>query len=289
MKLSKLYERIVAYGIDKDPRPDKAAITHFQDSALLYGNAKAEIKKILVGIDIDVSEILLADRIRSREGIDLVMSHHPSGIAIAGLHEVMQLQQDLLHKAGMAKTVAAQFVRERRREVQRKILPSNLMRAVDAARLLDIAFMCVHTPADNHAAVYIERLLARNKPRRLKDVLDLLVQIPEYQQAHKACVGPKIILGNPQRGVGKVFVEMTGGTEGPRDIYDFLYAQGVRTLVSMHLSEEHFKKVKDAHLAVVIAGHISSDTLGMNLLLDRLSREDDFSFIECSGFRRVKR
>ena len=84
---------------------------------------------------------------------------------------------------------------------------------------------------------------------------------------------------------------MTGGTEGSKDVFDKLYRAGVRTLVSMHLSEEHFKKVKDANLNVVIAGHISSDNLGMNLLLDKVEEyaKQDFEVIACSGFTRIKR
>jgi putative NIF3 family GTP cyclohydrolase 1 type 2 len=57
----------------------------------------------------------------------------------------------------------------------------------------------------------------------------------------------------------------------------------------MHLSEEHFKKVKSANLNVVIAGHISSDTLGLNLLLDRVEKEEKFEITDCSGFRRIRR
>jgi len=57
----------------------------------------------------------------------------------------------------------------------------------------------------------------------------------------------------------------------------------------MHLSEEHLKKVKDANLNVVIAGHISSDNLGLNLLLDRIEKEEKLDCINCSGFRRIRR
>ena len=86
-------------------------------------------------------------------------------------------------------------------------------------------------------------------------------------------------------------MEMTGGTEGNKDVYDKLYKTGVRTLVSMHLSEDHFKKVKDANLSVVIAGHISSDTLGLNLLLDRIEKQakQTFQTLDCSGFNRIRR
>jgi hypothetical protein len=84
---------------------------------------------------------------------------------------------------------------------------------------------------------------------------------------------------------------MTGGTEGPKDVFAELHKAGVRTLVSMHLSDEHLKKVIDANLNVVIAGHISSDTLGLNLLLDAVQKKagERLEVLSCSGFTRVKR
>jgi NAD(P)H-dependent flavin oxidoreductase YrpB (nitropropane dioxygenase family) len=101
--------------------------------------------------------------------------------------------------------------------------------------------------------------------------------------------GPRIILGSPKRPVGKISVEMTGGTEGPRDIFETMHKKGIRTLVCMHLSEEHFKKVKDVNLNVVIAGHISSDNLGLNLLLDRIVSRHSLQILVCGGFRRFTR
>jgi putative NIF3 family GTP cyclohydrolase 1 type 2 len=153
--------------------------------------------------------------------------------------------------------------------------------------------MNMHTPADNHVYRYLESLFKR-KAKSLclvEDAVKLLNTIPEYQIAAKFNTGPRIILGNPKRPVGKVLFEMTGGTEGSKDVFDKLYKAGVRTLVSMHLSEEHFKKVKDANLNVVIAGHISSDTLGLNLLLDNIEKyaKEDFEVVACSGFTRIKR
>ncbi len=291
MKLSSLYARALKFGADCDPRKNKAKIKSYADTAILYGDPDTQINKILVGIDIEVAELLLADGIRKREGLDLVISHHPEGSAYAALDQVMQLQVDLLIQVGVSRLVAEKLLEERRREVARKILPQNHTRPVDAARLLDLPFMCIHTPADNHVFSFINRLLLKEKPKKVQDVLDILMKIPEYRQADKNLAGPRIILGNPKREVGKILIEMTGGTEGSRDVFDKLYQAGVRTLVSMHLSEEHFKKVKDANLAVVIAGHISSDTLGLNLLLDRVeqSSKETLQVINCSGFKRIRR
>ncbi len=290
MKLSRFYEQVVEFGMEYDPRK-KSAINSFEDTAILFGDPQIEVKKILLGIDIEVGELLLADRIRSQQGLDLVIAHHPEGRALAAFYEVMRLQIDLLVKAGIDKKLAEGLVKARKQEVERRVISGNHMRSVDAARLLNLPFMCMHTPADNHVFRFIMELIAKEKPKKVKDIIDILMEIPEYKDAAGNLSGPRIILGSPDRPVGKVFPEMTGGTEGPKEVFDKLYKAGIRTLVSMHLSEEHFKKVKDANLNVVIAGHISSDTLGINLLLDRIEKEagEDFQIINCSGFRRFKR
>ena len=82
---------------------------------------------------------------------------------------------------------------------------------------------------------------------------------------------------------------MTGGTEGPKELFGRLSQAGVKTLVCMHLSEEHFSRAKPEHINVVIAGHIASDNLGMNLLLDKIETHEKLDLLCCSGFKRIKR
>ena len=291
MKLRDLYEGVVKFGAANDPRKDKAGIKGYPDTRILYGDPGLEVNKILIGIDIEVAELLLAEQIRRREGLDLVIAHHPEGKAYAGLHEVMKLQVDLLKQAGVSSGTAAKLLEERISEVERRVLPQNHTRPVDAARLLDMPFMCMHTPADNHVYRFLGDLFKREEPRLVGDVISLLKDIPEYRIAEKFNTGPRLLVGHPKRPAGKIMLEMTGGTEGPKEVFDKLYRAGVRTLVSMHLSEEHFKKVKEANLNAIIAGHISSDTLGLNLLLDNLERSAGrpFQIIDCSGFTRIKR
>jgi len=57
----------------------------------------------------------------------------------------------------------------------------------------------------------------------------------------------------------------------------------------MHLSDEHRKKAEKHHLNVVIAGHISSDNLGINLMLDEVQKKNKLKVLTCSGFRRFTR
>ena len=82
---------------------------------------------------------------------------------------------------------------------------------------------------------------------------------------------------------------MTGGTEGPKELFARLSQAGVGTLVCMHLSEEHFAKVKPEHINVVIAGHMASDNLGLNLLFDKIESVEKLDIECCSGFERIRR
>jgi putative NIF3 family GTP cyclohydrolase 1 type 2 len=289
MRLSRFYELAIKCGIRRDPRRKKPG--SFPDSLILNGPLDAQVKKILVGIDVEAPELLLADRIRQSEGLDLVLGHHPEGRGYSLLSEVMSLQVDLLKGAGVDARVASKLLEQRQEEVSRRILSQNHTRAVDAAKLLKIPFICLHTAADNHVYAFLKKTLEAARPVTVQDVIGLLKEIPEYKLAQRHCAGPRLIAGGPNRRAGKILYEMTGGTEGPKEVFDKLYKAGVRTLVSMHLSEEHLKKALESNLNVVIAGHISSDTLGLNLLLDAVEKEarERFEVIGCSGFTRVRR
>jgi hypothetical protein len=317
MKLRDIYKKAIEIAIENDPRGrdivlkdlehrkkdledikpdekeffDKESLQNpYSDSRILYGTDDEEIKGVLVGIDIEVGEVLLADSLRSRgRRIDLLLSHHPEGRAFANLYTVMQMQSDILNRFGVPINVAESLMEGRIKEVERKLMPLNHTRAVDAARLLDIPFMCLHTPADNMVASYLQKLFDETKPYFLSDVLDMLKNVPEYKTAGINSVGPKISLGSKNRKAGKIFVDMTGGTEGAKEIFESLKNSAVSTIVAMHVSEDHRKEAEKNHLNVIIAGHISSDTLGLNLLLDGISKYDSLDILECSGFKRFSR
>ena len=82
--------------------------------------------------------------------------------------------------------------------------------------------------------------------------------------------------------------EITGGTEGSPKLYEKMTQAGLGTVVGMHLSEEHRKEAEAANINVVIAGHISSDSLGVNLFLDVLEKQG-IEIVPCSGLIRVSR
>ena len=245
-----------------------------------------EIKRVLVGIHVEVEELLVA---KALGNIDLVISHHPMGKGLANLADVMELQCDILNFYGVPINVAENLMKERIDEVARGVHALIHQKTVDAARLLGINLMNVHTPADNLVAKFLKEKIEKEKPERLSDLMDLLLSIPEYKEAAKFGAGPKITVGSPENRCGKIaLTEVTGGTEGSPKIYEKLAIAGIGTIVSMHQSEEHWKQARQAHLNVIVAGHTPSDSLGMNLFLDELEK-NGIEIVPCSGLIRVSR
>ncbi|MDI6699255.1 MAG: NGG1p interacting factor NIF3 [Candidatus Saccharicenans sp.] len=319
MKLKDFYRLAVEVGIKNDLRPreeierllqeEKKAFDKlepaekenfdpdrlfnpFSDSRILTGDPETEVRRILTGIDMDAAEMILAYTLNrdTDKKIDLVLAHHPSGRALAQLSQVMALQVDLLTSFGVTPSVAEQLMEKRIGEIERRLLPINHNRAVDAARLLNLPLACLHTPADNCVTRYLTELFREKAPDRLKDVLEILKSIPEYRNSSRNSVPPKILSGSENSRAGRIYVDMTGGTEGSRDIYEKQAAAGISTLVGMHYSEDALEKAKKANLNVIVAGHIASDTLGLNLLLDQIEKESGqvLEIVAVSGFERIR-
>lgn len=266
---------------------DKERLTNpYMDSRINFDSGK-KVKKILVGIDIDTAEVLLANQLKD---IDLVITHHPVGNALANLDEVMHLQADLLQAtAQMPINVAEAILKQRARQIARRLHAGNHHQPVDAARLLDMSIMSTHTIADNLVWNYIDKLLQKRKPELVGDIIDILNEIPEYQEGIKRGEGPTIFAGENDNRIGKMVAsEFTGGTEPGKELYEYMSKAGVGTVVGMHMAEDAREEAEKYHINVVIAGHMSSDSLGMNLFLDELEKKG-VEIVSTSGMIRVSR
>ena len=317
MKLENLYHEIVKRGIAADVRSRKeiesllgknkkkfnkldkknkelfdqdSLFNPFADSRILVGDSTSDVKSMIVGIDVNGSELLLVDRLRDKgKKIDLVVSHHPQGRAYANFYDVMDLQIDVFANEGIALGVCEKLLHERKSQVARRVSAANHSQSVDIARLLNINFMCMHTPCDNLAYQYLRRLIDKNKPTDLGKVIDILGDIPEYFDAAKNNNPPRIVVGGKNSRCKNIHLEFTGGTEGPKEIYKELASKGVDTIIAMHQSEEHFNKCKESKINVIFASHIASDNIGVNIMLDYLESKEKLKIYEFSGFRRFKR
>ncbi len=317
MKLRDMYEAAYRSGISADPRGregvarvierskkafddmpeskrwecDKETLVNpYADTRILVGDPEKEISRILVGIDLEVGEVLLADALRARgTAVDLLFAHHPEGRALARLEEVMGLQADVWHRFGVSLAYGDAVLSDRKSEIMRALHPLNSERTIDAARLLDFPLMCCHTPADNNVNRFVQsRCDDLGDDATVDELLDMLKEIPEYRAATLQGTGPVLFEGNRDRRTGRIMVDMTGGTSGPVESITKLAEAGVGTIVGMHMGEEHRKEAKKAHVNVVIAGHMSSDSIGMNLVIDQYERQG-IEVLACSGFTRVSR
>ena len=262
----------------------------YSDTRILFGDASTSVDKVMAGIDFDTGEVVLADRLREKgEDIDLLIAHHPAGGALASLHEVMDLQVDLMAYYGVPINVAEGLLSERMSEVQRKLGPINHYRSVDAARLLGFPFMCIHTVWDNMGWKFMSAIFEKKEHDTVGDVMDILKNIPEYKQAIKFKAGPILFAGSLKNRAGKVVVsEFTGGTEGSKEIYERLSHAGVGTIISMHASDENREEAKKHHINMIIAGHMVSDSVGANLFLDELEKRG-IQVVPASGLIRISR
>ena len=274
---------------EKEEFDKEKLINPYSDSRILCGNEKKKVKRILAGIDIDSAEVLLSRQLSKVQDIQLIIAHHPRGIALAHLDDVMDLQIDMLEDLGIPVNVAENLMKKRMAEIFRGVSGENHYRAIDTANLLGENMMCIHTPADNLVANFIKNLIDKKKPETVVEVMEVLKSIPEYSDASKLGAGPTLFAGNKNNRCGKIaFTEVTGGTSGHKDIYEKLSQAGVGTIVGMHMSEEYKEQAEKNHINVVIAGHMASDSLGMNLFLDELEKKG-IEVIPCSGLIRVKR
>ena len=316
MKLKDIYKKAIQTAILNDPRGktivsdelaefnkryddlknkdkkyfDMDSLTNpYADSRILYGDKNKEIKKIMVGIDIEGDEILLADRLNEKgKGIDLIIAHHPKGRGITGLSDVMCMQTEVLNSIGVPINVAESILAKRIDSVEKNLMPLNHNRFVDIAKLLDMSLICLHTPADNMVVAYLQKIFDKEKPYKLSDIVDRLLKEPEYQYAKHLGAGPKVVVGSEKRKAGKVFVDMTGGTNGAKEMFQYFATANISTVVGMHFTEEHRIEAEKNHVNIVIAGHIASDNLGLNLLFDAILPKK-LELVECSGYKRYSR
>lgn len=316
MTLQEIYDLAVGMGILADPRGEKEVkrilaklkkefdelspkkkkyidsqsfTNPYSDTRILYGNPKTQVKRALVGIDADATEVLLADRL-SEKGtkIDAVIGHHPIGISLLGLNEVMDLQVNAYADVGVPINVMDALMRERSEDVKRKTHPSNHNQIVDTARLLEMPLMNLHTVWDNISDKFMTDYLAKKKFDTVGEIVDYIMELPEYEEAKMGKNGPEIVSGSDKSRAGKVAIFFTGGTNPSKEIYTELAKAGVGTLVDMHIPEEALKELKKLHVNVINAGHMASDSIGANIFLDEIEKKG-VEVIAGSGLIRVKR
>src|SRR5665648_347404 len=212
MKLSEVYEVAVQAGRDADPRGskgvervlaeakktfedlpggrrwefDRESLSNpYSDTRILAGDPDTDVRRMLVGIDITVGEVLLADRLRERgEALDLVLAHHPEGRALADLSRVMGVQADIWRTFGVPIGFGDGMMAGRRAEVDRRFHASNIDQAVSAARILGIPCLLYTSDAADEEDSFLQAKCDEfDEDATVGDIVDMLKTIPEYREA----------------------------------------------------------------------------------------------------------
>lgn len=316
MTIQQIYDLAIEMGIKADPRgPEKVKAVlkkrkkdydelsekkkkqfdledlnnPYSDSRFLLGDAKTQVKRVMAGIDMDAGEVVLADRLGEKgKKIDLLIGHHPAGHSLASLHEVMDLQIETFADAGVPVNVAHALFQERMSYVKRRFGPLNHTQSVDAARLLGIPYMSLHTIWDNMGDHFLKQLIGKREYDTVGEVFDIINAIPEFVEATKGKSGPAIVVGSEKSRAGKVLISFTGGTNASKELYVELAKAGVGTLVEMHVPEDAMTELRKLHINVIDCGHMAADSIGANLFLDELEKQG-VDIVACSGLTRVKR
>ncbi|OIP78025.1 MAG: NGG1p interacting factor NIF3 [Candidatus Portnoybacteria bacterium CG_4_8_14_3_um_filter_44_10] len=277
---------------EKKKEYDKEKMSNpYSDSRILCGDPNKKVKRMMVGVEIEPAELMIAKYLSdSGQKIDLVMSHHPLGHALADLSDVMHLQAEVWHQHGVPINIAESVMRPRISEIFRMVPSSaNFDRSVHAAKLLELPLICLHTPLDNLVAKFLDQKIKKDQPETVGEVLESLKEVSEYKEASKYKAGPRIFVGHKEARAGKIaLTEITGGTNGAKEMYEYVSKAGIGTIVGMHMREEWRKEAEAHHVNVIICGDTQSDSIGINLFLDELEKRG-IEIVPCSGLIRVSR
>ena len=219
------------------------------------------IKHVLMGVDMDTAELLLAKEL----GYDCVVTHHPRNTNVK-MVDLMDTHIRKLAELGFPRNRSQKLLAARKEELDYNFHVSNSRRSESAAKLLNMPFMSLHTPADIISEKIVQKHLDEkfaDKPEtKVQDVVEALEQIGEYKNSARK---PVIRVGGKDSYAGKIYVLMSGLTGPGPDILKAYFEAGVGTLILMHIPEKDAKQVAEQKIGnVIVAGHMSSDSLGLN-------------------------
>jgi len=221
------------------------------------------IKRVLIGIDMDTAEILMAKEL----GYDLVIAHHPPG-GTSRIHfeEVVKLQIQQMVDAGIPPHIAERAIQPRLDAVKLTTHVSNYDRSISAAKLLQMPFMNVHLPLDmicrRRFTESIQKAISTIDNPLVKDAIDAMKGLPEMKIG---LTEPLVYVGSSENLLGKWVVAMAGGTNGGASVAKAYFDHGYSTIFYMHLGSTDKKELASYRRAgnLVASGHISSDSVGI--------------------------
>ncbi len=150
------------------------------------------LRRLLVGIDIGVGELLLA----REQGFDGVIAHHPAGgHASVRFHHVLRRHAELMEEAGVPHGEALRAVEELSAPRETAGHAANYDRVPAFARFLRLPFLNIHQPWDEMGRQrMVGALEACDEDATVEDGVAALHALPEFGVAETDIV---LRLGEP--------------------------------------------------------------------------------------------
>ena len=239
------------------------------DSAI-YVEGK-DIKNVLFCLEAGVPELLLTKRLN----YDALIAHHPIGnSAIIEFHEVFKRHLQQLVIAGVPEKEAEKAVQKKLTALEVHNHMRSYRQTVDAAKLLKIPCMNIHTPLDEVGRrIMANRIRAVTKSNAtLDDVVQALRDLPEFR---RAVTKIKIRVGVTSSPAGKTVVSHGAGTNGGYEIAKTYFKHGVSTVIYIHVDPVDLSRLRQDNLGnLIVTGHIASDSVGINPFIEKLEKND---------------
>lgn len=247
------------------------------DSCVSCKNLDQAVNHILAGIDMATPEILSAKLI----GADCVIGHHPAGgLAVKYMYKDIKLQIDKFSKLGILTDEIIEKLSRIEESHKNDYYGFNYYRVTSFSDILDIPFINFHTTVDIITENYISKVLVESISE--EDNLEKLIkQLSNIKEIKGSIESPRIILGDKMNNVGKVIPIFTYSPD--IDLYNLYFQSGIDTIICMYTPKNFDISGLEKGKNIIATGHMGGDSIGMNILLNKIVEEYDVKLIKISG------
>lgn len=268
------------------------------DSCVIHDTGRP-LRRMMASINATTGDLLLAKQLEC----DGYLLHHPlAGSARRDFHLVFDRMVELMSAHGVAAWRAREAIVDLRERVRWSDHATDWDHLASAAEHIGISLVNVHLPADELGRrAMVDALAGLDSDATLGDAAAALRSaLPELAHPdNEICFLPD----DPARRAGPIAVLHAGGTNGGAAVAECLFQhsgpgddpgaparEAVGTVLYIHISGDAARTIEARAQSgqpgsLIITGHLASDAIGMNMLMDALRREHRIEVIPHGGLR----
>lgn len=236
-----------------------------------------DIETALVGIDLESPEIQLAHD----HGFDLALAHHPTGDeARLEFTEVLETQVEFMTNHGVPEDDAREAIGDLTEGMEHSAHSMNYRHDPSVAEFLEQPYMNIHLAPDEIGRRKMAEIAdAQAADATVDDFVDALYDLSEFDDA---MTDIELRVGDLDNDLGEVAVHHAAGTNGGASVAEAYFEHGVDTVLYIHVGFGDTQELREEFAGeeknLVVTGHIASDAIGLNVLIDELEERG----VECT-------